>query len=97
MNTLLQDLRYALRLIAKAKGFTVVAVLALALGICANTTIFSFINGLLLRPISGLNEPERLVAVFTSDYSSGQYGASSYPDYIDFRYQADAFEALAAY
>ncbi|HSE34211.1 MAG TPA: ABC transporter permease, partial [Pyrinomonadaceae bacterium] len=97
MNTLLQDLRYALRLIAKAPAFTGIAVLALALGICANTTIFSFINGLLLRPISGINEPDRLVAVFTSDYSSGLYGGSSYPDYIDFRNQADAFEGLAAY
>ena len=97
MNTLLQDLRYGLRLIAKAPGFTFVAVLALALGICANTTIFSFINGLLLRPISGVKEPERLVAVYTSDYSSGPYGGSSYPDYIDFRNQADAFDGLAAY
>jgi len=71
--------------------------LALALGICANTTIFSFINGLLLRPTSGVKEPHRLVAVYTSDYSSGLYGGSSYPDYIDFRNQADAFEGLAAY
>jgi predicted permease len=97
MNTFLQDIRYGLRLIAKAPGFTVVAVLALALGICANTTIFSFINGLLLRPLTGLRDPERLVAVYTSDYSSGLYGGSSFPDYIDFRNQADAFQGLAAY
>ncbi|HVF24145.1 MAG TPA: ABC transporter permease, partial [Pyrinomonadaceae bacterium] len=95
--TILQDLRYGLRMIAKAPGFTVLAMLALALGICANTTIFSLINGLLLRPLTGVKEPDRLVAVYTSDYSSGLYGGSSYPDYIDLRKQADAFENLAAY
>ena len=97
MQTLIHDLRYGVRLIAKAPAFTIVAVLALALGICANTTIFSFINGLLLRPLSGVNEPERLVAVYTSDFSSGLYGGSSYPDFIDFRNQADTLEGLAAY
>jgi macrolide transport system ATP-binding/permease protein len=97
MNTLIQDVRYGLRMIAKAPSFTLVAVLALALGICANTTIFSFINGLLLRPLTGVKEPERLVAVYTSDYSSGLYGGSSYPDFIDFRVQANSLEGLAAY
>lgn len=97
MQNFLQDVRYGLRMIAKAPGFTVLALLALALGICANTTIFSFINGLVLRPLTGVEEPERLVAVYTSDYSSGLYGGSSYPDYLDFRNQADAFDDLAAH
>src|SRR5882672_9080015 len=97
MNTLWQDVRYGLRMIAKSPGFTLLAVLALALGICANTTIFSFINGLILRPQAGVKEPERLVAVYTSDYSSGLYGGSSYPDYLDFRNQADSLAGLAAY
>jgi predicted permease len=97
MSTLWQDLRYGLRMMWKSPGFTLVAVLALALGIGANSTIFSFINGLLLRPIVGVRAPERLVAVYTSDYSSGLYGGSSYPDYVDFRNQADAFDGLAAY
>jgi hypothetical protein len=83
-------------MIAKAPGFTVLAMLALALGICANTTIFSLINGAILRPLTGVKDPERLVAVYTSDYSSGLYGGSSYPDYVDFRDQADVFESLAA-
>jgi putative ABC transport system permease protein len=96
MQTFLQDVRYGLRMIAKAPGFTALALLALALGICANTTIFSFVNGLALRPLMGVKEPDRLVAVYTSDYSSGLYGGSSYPDYLDFRSQADAFEDLAA-
>jgi predicted permease len=97
MSTLWQDLRYGVRMITKSPGFTLLAVMALALGICANTTIFSFVNGLVLRPLIGVKEPERLVAVYTSDFSSGLYGGSSYPDYLDFRNQADAFEGLAAY
>jgi putative ABC transport system permease protein len=84
-------------MIVKAPSFTVLAMLALALGVCANTTIFSFINGLVLRPLTGIKDPEHVVAVYTSDYSSGLYGSTSYPDYIDFRNQADAFESLAAY
>src|ERR1044072_2515724 len=95
--SLLQDLRYGLRMIVKAPGFTVLAMLALALGVCANTTIFSLINGLVLRQLTAIKNPERIVAVDTSDYSSGLYGSTSYPDYIDFRNQADAFESLAAY
>src|SRR5215204_5514788 len=95
--SILQDIRYGLRMIVKAPAFTVLAMLALALGICANTTIFSLINGLLLRPLTGVKEPDRLVAVYTSDYSSGLYGGSLYPDYVDFRNQADAFENLAAH
>ena len=94
--TILQDLRYGLRMIGKARGFTLLAVLALAIGICGNTTIFSVINGLLFRPLTGVKEPERLVAIFTSDYSSGLYGSNSFPDYLDFRNQTDVFENLAA-
>ncbi|HEX5964699.1 MAG TPA: ABC transporter permease [Pyrinomonadaceae bacterium] len=97
MQNFLQDVRYGLRMIVKAREFTALALLALALGICANTTIFSFINGLVLRPLTGVKDPDRLVAVYTSDFSSGLYGSSSYPDYLDFRSQADAFEDLAAH
>ena len=97
MQNFLQDVRYGLRMIGKAPGFTLLALLALALGICANTTIFSFINGLVLRPLTGVQEPERLVAIYTSDFSSGPYGGSSYPDYLDFRSQGDVFEDLAAH
>src|SRR5262247_644825 len=98
LEDLLQDLRYGMRMLMKNPGFTMIAAVTLALGIGANTTIFSFINGLALRPIVGVKEPERLVAVYTSDRSSGQhYSDSSYPDYVDFRDQADAFSGLAAH
>jgi predicted permease len=98
LEDLPQDLRYGLRMLLKNPGFTMIAAVTLALGIGANTTIFSFINGLALRPIVGVKEPGRLVAVYTSDRSSGQlYSDSSYPDYVDFRDQADAFSGLAAY
>jgi predicted permease len=97
MGTLWQDLRYGARMLWKSPGFTGVAVVVLALGIGANTTIFSLINGLLLRPLVGVEAPERLAAVYTSDFSSGRYGSSSYPDYISFRDEAHAFEGLAAH
>ena len=97
METLVQDLRYSLRMFRKSPLFAIVAVIALALGIGANTTIFSLVYALLLRPLPGVEEPQRLVAVFTSDFSSTLYGTSSYPDYIDYRDNNEVFEGLAAF
>jgi len=97
MDTLLQDLRYGIRILAKSPGFTAVAVLCLALGIGVNTAIFSLIDALLLRPLPGVEDPARLVNVYTSDFSSGRFGTSSYPDYIDYRDQNQVFSELAAY
>ncbi|MGB8839016.1 MAG: ABC transporter permease, partial [Candidatus Acidiferrales bacterium] len=62
MNTILQDLKFSLRLLAKSPAFTLIAILTLALGIGANTAIFSVVNGLLLHP-TGIDHPERLVAI----------------------------------
>src|SRR5689334_18934326 len=97
METLLQDLRYGTRMLIKRPGFTVVAVLALALGIGANTAIFSIINAVLLRPLP-YAAPERLVNVWSTRPSRGLTGNSvSYPDFADWRDQNDVFEYTAAY
>jgi predicted permease len=96
-ETTLQDIRFGLRVLRKNPGFTAVAVLTLALGIGANTIVFSLINAVLLRPLDGVEEPGRVAAIYTSDYSSGRYGTSSYPDYLDLSEERDVFAWLAAY
>ncbi len=97
MDMLLQDLRYALRTFAKTPGFTALALLTIATGIGVNTTVFGFVNALLLKPTPGLREPGSLVSVFTSDYSSGPYGTSSYPDYLSMKSGTPAVQGLAAF
>ena len=74
MDTLLQDLRYALRSFSKAPGFTALALLTFAIGIGVNASVFGFVNALLLKPAPAVSDPESLVSVFTSDFSSGPYG-----------------------
>ena len=96
MEKLLIDLRLAARLLVKRPGFTTVAVFSLALGIGANTTIFSLVSALLLQPLPG-REPARLATLYTSDFSGPLYGASSYPDYLELRTETRAFAGLAAY
>src|SRR5262245_48821927 len=87
MQTLLQDLRFALRILVKAPGFTAVAVISLALGIGANTAIFSLINAALFRPLPRVKEPAALVWF---------RAPASYPDYEDFRDQNDVFSGISA-
>src|SRR5215813_13273184 len=97
MQTLWQDLRYALRMLRKHPGFTVIAVLTLALGIGANTAIFSVVNAVLLRPLP-YNEPERLVTIGGTDARNpGVKNSSSYPDIFDWRERNRSFEAIAVY
>ncbi|HEX6132432.1 MAG TPA: ABC transporter permease [Longimicrobiales bacterium] len=81
LGSLAGDVRLAGRVLWRSPGFTVVAVLVIALGIGANTAIFSVINSILLRPLQGVRDPSTLVAVYTSDFSGPRFGASSYPDY----------------
>jgi len=64
MRTFLQDVRFGLRVLWKSKGFTVVAVLTLGLGIGVNAAIFSGVSAFVLRPLDGAEEPSRLVSVF---------------------------------
>ena len=97
MDTLLNDVRYALRRTLRSPGFTIAAALTLALGIGANTTIFTLVNAILLRPPASVTEPGRLVSLYTSDYSGPPYGTSSLPDYEDFRKQTDVFDGVMAF
>jgi predicted permease len=92
METLLQNLRYALRMLRKNPGFTVVAVVTLALGIAANTTIFSWINATLLNPIPGVSRPSEMVAV-----EMGRAGSFSYPDFLDLRDRNNSFAGITAF
>ncbi|OLD13209.1 MAG: hypothetical protein AUJ01_15440 [Acidobacteria bacterium 13_1_40CM_3_65_5] len=100
MATFLQDLKYGARLLAKAPGFTVIAALSLALGIGANTTIFTLINAVLLNPLP-VEDPSQLVSVWTTDERNqgGQLGflQLSPMNYKDLRDKNEVFTGLAAH
>ncbi len=100
MGPSLQDLRYALRILIRNPAFTTVTVLSLALGIGANTTIFSFVNALLLKP-PAVADPDRLVEVWEHNTTRGTgIGSSmqlSYPDFEYFRDHNRSFSAMAAF
>jgi putative ABC transport system permease protein len=89
-----QDLRYVARMLLKNPGFTAVAALTLALGIGANTAVFSIIGSVLYPPLS-VTEPQRLVSVYGT--VKGNYGGTSFPDYIDYRDRLQSYNGLAAY
>ena len=96
LETLAQDLKYAARMLRKSPGFTAVAVLTLALGIGANTAIFSMVNGFLLRPLP-VPAPEEItvLAIQQKDAPVGSSGFS-YPEFVDFRQEADSFSGIFA-
>jgi predicted permease len=94
---LADDLRHGARALRRSPVFTIIAVLVIALGIGANTTIFSVVNALLLRPLPGVRDPGELAAVFTSDFSGPRFGATSYPDLEAIESARDVFSAVAAY
>ncbi len=96
MDTLILDIRYALRSLGKSPGLVLAVVVSLALGIGANATIFSLVNAIALRPMPA-ERPEELVAVYTSESDGARWGTSSYPDYADFRDRSHAFANLASY
>lgn len=97
MDSFLQDLRYALRALTAKPGFTAAALLTLALGIGANTAIFSVINGFYLRPLP-YPDGDRLVTVYNTYPKSGlEEAGTSIPDYLDRKSRAPALEDLAMY
>src|SRR6266545_7607689 len=89
------DLRYALRMLGKRPAFALVAVLTLAVGIGANTAIFSVVNGVLLRPLP-YPEPDRIVRLWEST-SRRPRAAVSYPNFTDWHQRLTTFKGLAAY
>jgi|HubBroStandDraft_6_1064221.scaffolds.fasta_scaffold02658_4 putative ABC transport system permease protein len=95
MGTLLQDLRYGIRMLAKSPGFTALAVITLALGIGANTAIFSVINSVVLRPLP-FHEPARLVALWQTESAPGNFPLTG-PDYLDWQAQSRTLEATSLY
>ena len=95
MGTLAQDIRYALRMLKQNPGFTIVAVLTLALGIGANTAIFSVVNAVLLSPLR-YQQPERLVALYERQ-PDFEHSSISYPNFLDWRRMNHSFTAIAAF
>ena len=93
LETLLQDVRYGFRMLLKNRGFTAVAVLTLALGIGANTAIFSAVNALLLNPYP-FPEPDRIVSL-EARHVSGKNQGTGYRDFLDWREQNGVFEEIA--
>ena len=94
MDTMLRDIRYGLRGLLKRPGFTIVALLALALGIGANTAIFSLVNAVVLQPLP-YHEPDQLVWGW-GNFPGGNRASVSPADYLDFRNQNKTFEQLGA-
>src|SRR5436305_1362014 len=96
METLAQDFRYAVRMLLKNPGFTLVAALALALGIGANTAIFSVVNAVMIRPLP-YRDASRLVMVWEDNRNRGKHqNVVSPANFLDWKEQSDAFEDMAA-
>jgi putative ABC transport system permease protein len=97
METIIQDIKFGLRMLLKSPSLSIVATIALALGIGANTAIFSVVNAVLLRPLPFPN-PDSLVALFETDTQRARVrGSHSYPNFFDLRSQNTTFERVAAY
>lgn len=97
MESFLTDLRYAIRMLAKSRGFTAAAVTALALGIGANTAIFSVVNAVLLRPLP-YHEPERIVRLYESNPGQNLlFFSVSPPNYLDWKTETRAFQRIEAF
>jgi putative ABC transport system permease protein len=96
MENFIQDLRFGIRVLLKTPGFTAVAVIALALGIGANTAVFSVVNSVLLKPLP-YKDSDRLVLMFGMSLETGRVrGSVSPPDFVDYRQQNTTLDRLAA-
>src|ERR1700687_3552363 len=96
METMLKDLRYGVRMLVKSPGFTIVAIIALALGIGANSAIFSVVNGVLLRPLP-FKEPERLMMIRETKLPQFPEFSVAPGNFLDWKKQNTVFERLVAF
>ena len=97
MSSFLQDIKFGVRLLFRHRGFTVVAALVLALGIGANTAVFTLLNTMVIKPRPGVADAE-LVGVFSRDRTQVDvYRGFSYPNYVDLRDRQDLFASLTAH
>jgi predicted permease len=95
MSTVLQDIRYAMRMLGKAPGFAAIAILTLALGIGANTALFSVVNGVLLNPLA-YPQPGQLTAIYATTPGATQ-GYVTYLNFLDWQREAKTFSSMAMY
>jgi predicted permease len=95
-DEMFQDIRFGVRMLLRKPGLLLAAVLCLALGTGANGLIFSLVNAMLLRPVSGLSAPEELT-VMLSRNEQNEFGLTSYPDFQDYETRAQSFSGLLAY
>src|SRR5271169_3770579 len=95
MTSFWQDVRYGLRVLLKNPGFTIIAILTLALGIGANTALFSVVNGVLLNPLP-FSHPDELVAVYATS-ANFQESSISYPNFLDWQKDNHSFASLCAF
>jgi predicted permease len=93
IHMLFRDLIYAMRRMARTPGFTLVAILSLALGIGANSAMFSLVNSVLIRDLP-VESPDQLVELYTADSGGYPFATSSHPDYLDLRQNTDVFEGV---
>lgn len=96
MGTLIKDIRYGLRMLAKTPAFTVVAILSLALGVGANSTVFSLLDAVMLRSLP-VHNPEQIVEIATGEVGGEPHTDFSYPSYTNLRDNNDALSGLIAY
>ena len=84
METLLQDIRFGFRQLLKQRGFAALAIISMALGIGANTSIFSLVDTVLLRPLA-VKEPSQLVELYGTLHNGAEWSLQSYPNYKEYR------------
>src|SRR6185503_14545341 len=97
MSQFFQDLRFGVRTLAKTPGFTIVAIMVLALGIGANSAMFTLVNALLIRPLAG--RVDELVGLYSHDRTkpASSYRGFAYANYVDIRDGNDVFDSLMAH